>query len=170
MTQGQIAIDAEALFEDLKKGIQPWVSANTHVVGVTSGGAWMAERLGRELQIQNAVGAISSAMHRDDFDQRGLSNGGQTHLPFEVEGADIVLLDDVLYTGRTIRAVINELFDYGRPMRIRLAVLVDRGGRELPLQADFAAARFALDRSQSLALALKENGQFVFSLESRDAI
>jgi pyrimidine operon attenuation protein/uracil phosphoribosyltransferase len=170
MTQGQIAIDAEALFEDLKKGVQPWLSAQTHFVGVTSGGAWMAQRLSAERFVDTAIGVISSAMHRDDFDQRGLSDGGQTHLPFEVEGSEIVLLDDVLFTGRTIRAVINELFDYGRPKRIRLAVLVDRGGRELPLQADFAAARFALDRTQSLALALKDNGQFVFSLESRDAI
>jgi pyrimidine operon attenuation protein / uracil phosphoribosyltransferase len=67
-------------------------------------------------------------MHRDDFAQRGLSAGGQTSLPFEIQGADVLILDDVLYTGRTIRAVINELFDYGRPANVRLAVLVDRGG------------------------------------------
>lgn len=170
MTHGQIAIDAEALFEDLKKGIRHWVSEQTHFVGVTSGGAWMAQRLGTELEIHTPIGVISSSMHRDDFEQRGLINGGQTHLPFEVEGSDIVLLDDVLFTGRTLRAVINELFDYGRPQRIRLAVLVDRGGRELPMQADFAAARFALESSQSLALARKDNGHFVFSLESRDAV
>jgi pyrimidine operon attenuation protein/uracil phosphoribosyltransferase len=86
---------------------------------------------------------LSSALHRDDFAKRGLAASGQTTLPFDVDGADILVLDDVLYTGRTVRAVLNELFDYGRPARVRLAVLVDRGGRELPVAADFAAARRA---------------------------
>ena len=113
------------------------------------------------------AGTISSAMHRDDFSQRGLSSGGQTVLPFDVNGADIVLLDDVLYTGRTIRAVINELFDYGRAARIRLAVLVDRGGRELPVQADFAAARVTLAANQSLALARSDEGVFTFDVKAR---
>jgi len=95
-----------------------------------------------------------------------LSDGGQTVLPFEIEGADIVLIDDVLFTGRTIRAVINELFDYGRPARVRLAVLVDRGERELPIQANFSAASFTLGEEQSLALALNDKGNFHFSLEN----
>jgi pyrimidine operon attenuation protein/uracil phosphoribosyltransferase len=107
----------------------------TRLVGITSGGAWLAERLQKDLNLQGKAGAISSAMHRDDFAQRGLSSGGQTQLPFDVNGADVLVLDDVLYTGRTIRAVINELFDYGRPANVRLAVMVDRGGRELPVQA-----------------------------------
>ena len=96
-----------------------------------------------------------------------LSAGGQTQLPFEVEGADIVVLDDVLYTGRTLRAVLNELFDYGRPARVRLAVLVDRGGRQLPVQADVAAARVALPESQSLALARDDAGAFRFQVENK---
>ena len=87
-------------------------------------------------------------------------------LPFEIEGADILLIDDVLFTGRTIRAVINELFDYGRPDRVRLAVLVDRGERELPIQANFAAAMSSLEKEQSLALALDDKGNFYFSLEN----
>ena len=89
----------------------------------------------------------------------------QTQLPFDVNGQDIVLIDDVLYTGRTIRAVLNELFDYGRPARVRLAVLVDRGGRQLPMQADFAAARVSLPANQSLALARDDAGQFSFKIE-----
>lgn len=104
-------------------------------------------------------------MHRDDFAQRGLSASAQTALPFDVNGADVLVLDDVLYTGRTIRAVLNELFDYGRPASVRLAVLVDRGGRELPVQADFAAARVALPGSQSLALARNEQGTFQFQVQ-----
>jgi pyrimidine operon attenuation protein/uracil phosphoribosyltransferase len=104
-------------------------------------------------------------MHRDDFAQRGLADGGQTKLPFEVNGAHLIVLDDVLYTGRTIRAVLNELFDYGRPANVQLAVLVDRGGRELPIQADYAAARVALPATQSLALTVEANGQFNFSVK-----
>ena len=104
-------------------------------------------------------------MHRDDFAQRGLADGGQTKLPFEVNGAHLIVLDDVLYTGRTIRAVLNELFDYGRPASVQLAVLVDRGGRQLPIQADYAAARVTLPAAQSLTLAKEENGQFNFSVK-----
>jgi pyrimidine operon attenuation protein/uracil phosphoribosyltransferase len=106
-------------------------------------------------------------MHRDDFARRGLAAGGQTQLPFDVNGSHILLLDDVLYTGRTLRAVINELFDYGRPASVRLAVLVDRGGRELPIQADFAAARVTLADQQSLALAQNEAGRFSFDVKER---
>jgi pyrimidine operon attenuation protein/uracil phosphoribosyltransferase len=105
-------------------------------------------------------------MHRDDFAQRGLAASAQTVLPFDMEGADVLVLDDVLYTGRTMRAVLNELFDYGRPGCVRLAVLVDRGGRELPVAADFAAARLALPRAQQLALARDGNGRFHFAVEA----
>ena len=116
----------------------------------------VGERLQKDQGLDGAPGVISSAMHRDDFAQRGLSSSAQTSLPFDVNGADILVLDDVLYTGRTVRAVLNELYDYGRPARVRLAVLVDRGGRELPVQADFAAARVVLPAGQSLALARTE--------------
>ena len=90
-----------------------------------------------------------------------------TSLPFEVDCADILVLDDVLYTGRTLRAILNELYDFGRPARVRLAVLVDRGGRELPVQADFAAARVSLPASQSLALAQDDAGAFSFRIEEK---
>jgi pyrimidine operon attenuation protein/uracil phosphoribosyltransferase len=163
-----LVLDAEALYRDLLAGVRGLRGESTHLVGITSGGAWLAERLQRDLGLAGTPGIISSAMHRDDFAQRGLSGAGaQTQLDFDVNGASIVLLDDVLYTGRTIRAVINELFDYGRPAGVKLAVLVDRGGRELPLQADYAAARVALPASQSLALARAGNGQFSFQVEER---
>ncbi len=166
---GALFLDAQALYSELLRGVHLMSSTNTRLVGITSGGAWLAERLQLDMKLPGQAGKISSAMHRDDFAQRGLSSGGQTVLPFDVNGADILILDDVLYTGRTIRAVINELFDYGRPASVKLAVLVDRGGRELPVQADFAAARVSLAANQSLALARSESGVFSFDVkEVRD--
>ena len=162
-----LALNAEALYSELLRGVQQMVGPQTRLVGITSGGAWLAERLQKDLGLPGAHGTISSAMHRDDFAQRGLSSGGQTSLPFEIKGADVVVLDDVLYTGRTLRAVINELFDYGRPASVKLAVLVDRGGRQLPIQADFAAARVALPDTQSLALARDAAGRFSFDVENK---
>lgn len=161
-----LTLDAEALYRDLLRGARAMCKPETRLVGVTSGGAWLAERLQQDLQLPGEAGAISSAMHRDDFASRGLASGGQTRLPFDVNGARILLLDDVLYTGRTIRAVLNELFDYGRPAMIELAVLVDRGGRELPVQADFAAARVSLPADRLLALDRDPQGQFTFRIES----
>ncbi|HEY9207960.1 MAG TPA: bifunctional pyr operon transcriptional regulator/uracil phosphoribosyltransferase PyrR, partial [Acidovorax sp.] len=131
---GALALDAEALYRELLRGVRSMHTGTTRLAGIASGGAWLAERLQKDLGLDGAPGVLSSAMHRDDFAQRGLSASAQTSLPFDVNGADVLVLDDVLYTGRTIRAVLNELFDYGRPASVRLAVLVDRGGRELPLQ------------------------------------
>jgi pyrimidine operon attenuation protein/uracil phosphoribosyltransferase len=162
-----LALDAEALYKELLRGVRALCKSDTRLVGITSGGAWLAERLQKDLGLSGEAGQVSSVMHRDDYAQRGLSAGGQTQLPFEVEGADILVLDDVLYTGRTIRAVLNELFDYGRPARVQLAVLVDRGGRQLPVQADFAAARVALPETQSLALARDAAGTFSFQVEDK---
>ena len=161
-----LTLDAEALYGELKRAVQSMRGDATRLVGITSGGAWLAQRLQEDLALPGAVGVISSAMHRDDFAQRGLAGAGQqTQLPFEIAGAHILLLDDVLYTGRTIRAAINELFDYGRPASVKLAVLVDRGGRELPVQPDFAAARVNLPASQSLALARAQDGRYSFEVE-----
>jgi len=161
-----LTLDAEALYRELLRGVRALCTPDTRLAGVTSGGAWLAERLQRDLQLSGEHGVISSAMHRDDFARRGLATSAQTQLPFDVNDARIIVLDDVLYTGRTIRAVINELFDYGRPADVKLAVLVDRGGRELPIQADFAAARVALAPDQSLALARDERGNFSFKVEA----
>lgn len=162
---GALFLDAEALYKELLRGVQPLCQADTRLVGITSGGAWLVERLQHDLNLPGKPGVISSAMHRDDFAKRGLSSSAQTQLPFDVNGAHIVILDDVLYTGRTLRAVINELFDYGRPASVRLAVLVDRGGRELPVQPDFAAARVALGEHQSLSLARAQDGVFRFEVK-----
>ena len=162
-----LALDAEALYVELLRGVRPLMTPETRLVGIVSGGQWLAERMRGDLGLPDAVGAISSAMHRDDFAKRGLAASGQTTLPFDIDGADILLLDDVLYTGRTIRAVLNELFDYGRPARVRLAVLVDRGGRPLPVAAELAAARVVLPATQSLRLARGDGGAFSFHVENR---
>ncbi len=159
-------LDAEALYRDLVAGARSLLAPHGALVGIWSGGAWLAERLQSDLGLEGECGVISSALHRDDFDKRGLStDAGQTRLPFEVEGRHILLIDDVLYTGRTTRAVINELFDFGRPASVRLAVLVDRGGRELPIEAGFSAARIALPASQRLSLARDESGRFSFNIQ-----
>jgi pyrimidine operon attenuation protein/uracil phosphoribosyltransferase len=160
-----LVLDAEALYRDLLRAVPLLSETPARLVGITSGGAWLAERLQKDLGLEGVHGTISSSMHRDDFAQRGLAAGGQTKLPFDVNGAHIVLLDDVLYTGRTLRAVINELFDYGRPASVKLAVLVDRGGRELPIQADYAGARVSLRAAQSLALAHNDAGTFSFDVK-----
>lgn len=160
-----LALDAEALYRELLAGARSLSGDGARLVGITSGGAWLAERLQKDMGLEGPCGVISSAMHRDDFAQRGMAASAQTRLDFDVNGAHIVLLDDVLYTGRTIRAVINELFDFGRPASVKLAVLVDRGGRELPIQPDFAAARVSLPRARSLALARDDAGRFSFKVE-----
>lgn len=162
-----LSLDAEALYAELRTGVRGLMHPDALLVGVWSGGAWLAERLQADLALPGEHGVISSALHRDDFGQRGMAAGvDATRLPFEIEGRHIVLVDDVLYTGRTIRAVINELFDFGRPASVTLAVLVDRGGRELPIQAAYAAARLALPAGQRLSLARHEDGRLRFAVES----
>lgn len=162
------------LYRQLKTHVQTRLAQRqaqgkaVQTVGIVSGGAWLADALQTELQL-DAVGHITSAMHRDDFAQRGLAGSGQTTLPFEINGAHIMLLDDVLHTGRTIRAVLNELFDYGRPASVELAVLVDRQGHELPIQADFAAATITLPDHQSLALRQRPDGELYFITETGSA-
>ena len=161
-------LDAEALYGDLLTGVRGLLRPNTVLVGIWSGGAWLAERLQRELALQGEPGVISSALHRDDFSSRGMTAGADhTRLPFEIEGRHIVLVDDVLFTGRTIRAVVNELFDFGRPASVTLAVLVDRGGRELPVAAAYSAARITLPAHQRLSLARDDAGRFSFDIRER---
>lgn len=163
-----LVLDAEALYGDLLRGVRLQLASYSqppHLVGVASGGAWLAQRLQKDLGLSGECGILSSSMHRDDFSQRGLSSGGQTLLPFDVNGAHLIVVDDVLYTGRTIRAVLNELFDYGRPASVRLMVLVDRGGRELPVQPDLAVARVSLPATQTLELARADDGRFSFRLQ-----
>ena len=161
-------LDAEALYVDLAAGVRSLLKPDTALVGVWSGGAWLAERLQADLKLAGRHGVISSALHRDDFGSRGLASGTDaTSLPFSIDGRHIVLVDDVLYTGRTIRAVVNELFDFGRPASVSLAVLVDRGGRELPVHAAYAAVRITLPQAQRLSLARSNDGSFAFAVRKK---
>jgi pyrimidine operon attenuation protein/uracil phosphoribosyltransferase len=163
-----LSLDAEALYAELLSGVRGLLRADSALVGIWSGGAWLAERLHADLKRPGQPGVITSTLHRDDYSARGLaSGGGATRLPFAIDGARILLIDDVLFTGRTIRAVINELYDFGRPHSVDLAVLVDRGGRELPIQASFAAAKVVLPATQRLRLARKDGGRFAFLLEEK---
>lgn len=164
--------NAEALYTELLAGVKAYINASPvplHLVGITSGGAWLAERLQRDLGRPGSPGIVSSSMHRDDFAQRGLASAAQTALNFDVNGAHILLIDDVLYTGRTLRAVLNELFDHGRPASVKLAVLVDRGGRELPIEAQVCAARLAVPEGQQLELARDDAGRLSFVFEPQGA-
>jgi pyrimidine operon attenuation protein / uracil phosphoribosyltransferase len=165
-----LKLDAEALYTELVRGVRPLLAAETVLVGIRTGGAWLAERLHADLALPGKPGYISSMLHRDDFGSRGLAGGGDaTELPCAIDGSRVLLIDDVLYTGRTIRAVVNELFDFGRPASVQLAVLVDRGGRELPIEAAFAAARIVMPAGDRLALARDEAGRFSFSVKAGEA-
>jgi pyrimidine operon attenuation protein/uracil phosphoribosyltransferase len=162
-------LDAQALYGALRQGVRGLLAAapDTALVGIWSGGAWLAARLHADLALPGEPGVISSALHRDDFSERGLAaGGGTTKLPFAIGGQRILLIDDVLYTGRTIRAAINELYDFGRPASVALAVLVDRGGRELPIEPAFAAARITLAPAQRLSLARADDGRFSFAVDA----
>lgn len=158
--------DAEQTLNTLADRMRGAVAFDARFVGIHSGGAWLADRLAKLIPGDHPVGYIDVSFYRDDFRRTGLKpEVKRTELPFDVEGATIVLVDDVLYTGRSARAAINELFDYGRPERIELAVLVDRGGRELPIEATYSGARLAVARDLSLVLSRGADGGLVLATE-----
>ena len=145
--------DAEAQCAALAELIRPCLQENTVLVGIHSGGAWVARRLKELLGLKSEIGLIDVSFYRDDFGEKGLHPQIKpTSIPFDVEGRPLILVDDVLFTGRTTRAAINELFDYGRPASIKLAVLADRGGRELPIYAEFCAWHPELSDAEELVL------------------
>lgn len=166
--------DAEALYHALRDQAQALMPsadrAHWSIAGIHSGGAWIAERLAADLKL-GEHGVINVAFHRDDYAKKGLhSQAEPTTLPFSVQDRNILLIDDVLATGRTIRAAVNELFDYGRPARVALAVLADRGGRELPFAADFASATVEVPAHSTLVLSRAGEGaatRFSFATEAR---
>lgn len=148
-------LDAEALYATLLADVKAGLAgvADVAIVGIHSGGAWIAERLAADLGLAERCGVLDVSFYRDDYAKKGLpAEVKPTQIGFNVDGATILLVDDVLYTGRTTRAAINELFDYGRPARILLAALVDRGGRQLPVAADFVAGHVVVPAGQALVL------------------
>jgi pyrimidine operon attenuation protein / uracil phosphoribosyltransferase len=162
---------AEKLYQTLLNQLkeQKKTSPGLQLAGLASGGAWVAERLAKDLGLANH-GVINVSFHRDDYLEKGVkafnsAEGMSTKLPFEVEGAHIILVDDVLDTGRTVRAALNELFDYGRPAKVDLAVLADRHRRQLPVDAAFKGAKVKLADDHILVLEQSEDRQFVFTTE-----
>jgi pyrimidine operon attenuation protein/uracil phosphoribosyltransferase len=130
-----IDLDAESIYRLFAQRVRELVAGRPlGLVGVHTGGVWLAERLRRDLNVAAEVGVLDVSFYRDDFAHGGLNPDVRpSRIPFDVAGCHVMLVDDVLNTGRTVRAAMNELFDYGRPARIDLAVLIDRGGRELPI-------------------------------------
>ncbi|MFS0754998.1 bifunctional pyr operon transcriptional regulator/uracil phosphoribosyltransferase PyrR [Noviherbaspirillum sp. 1P10PC] len=161
-------LDAEALYAALARQVKDALANVDKValVGIYSGGAWLADRLATELDVDGRLGYIDVSFYRDDYAEKGLPTDVKpSQIPFDVDGATILLVDDVLYTGRTTRAAINELFDYGRPARIMLAALVDRGERELPIAADFVAHTLALAPGERLVLQRADDGKLSFTVD-----
>lgn len=145
--------------------MKPVVGPDTGIIGIHTGGVWVAERLHAALGIKAPLGTLDVSFYRDDFEKIGLHRDVKTSdLPFEVDGRRLIVVDDVLYTGRTIRAAMNVLFDYGRPASIQLAALVNRGGRELPICADFLGGDITLSVSQSVELMRDESGKLSLKL------
>jgi pyrimidine operon attenuation protein/uracil phosphoribosyltransferase len=157
--------DAEQLLAALIDRMRPAVGPDTGLVGIHTGGVWLAERLHRALGIKLPLGTLDISFYRDDFNKKGLRrNVKSSDIPFDVDGCAVVIVDDVLHTGRTIRAAMNELFDYGRPASIRLAALVDRGGRELPIAAEFTGAAISVDPEETIELARDAQGKLSLQL------
>jgi pyrimidine operon attenuation protein/uracil phosphoribosyltransferase len=163
---------AQDLYHRLLQGVSALIAdlphQDVHLVGIHSGGAWLAQQLHQDLQLPGALGTLNVSFYRDDFDRIGLHPQVEpSAIPFEVANRHIVVVDDVLYTGRTIRAAMNELFDYGRAASIKLVVLIDRAQHELPICADFAAWRFDAPPADNLVLARTDTGEFTLHVEPK---
>jgi pyrimidine operon attenuation protein/uracil phosphoribosyltransferase len=160
--------DAEQLMAALIEQVRGNIKPDTGIIGIFTGGVWVAERLHAALGTEVPLGTIDIAFYRDDYVRRGLrGNVKPSDIPFDVNERDIVLVDDVLYTGRTIRAALNELFDYGRPGCVMLAALVDRGGRQLPVAPQFVGAELKVDDNELVALEREANGALQLSIKPR---
>ena len=162
--------DVEQLLATLIERMRGQIKPGTGIIGIHTGGVWVAERLHASLGSDVPMGTIDIAFYRDDYGRRGLhDNVKPSEIPFDVNDRDIILVDDVLYTGRTIRAAMNELFDYGRPGCVMLAALVDRGGRQLPIEPQFTGARLTVPDDKLVSLEKDDAGRFELRLQSRAA-
>jgi pyrimidine operon attenuation protein/uracil phosphoribosyltransferase len=158
--------DTEKLCAQLVRELATHIGPKTAMVGLYTGGAWLAERLHRDLKIEKPLGLMDIAFYRDDYAARGLKHDPKrTKIPFDMNGAELLLVDDVLYSGRTVRAAMNEIFDYGRPASIALVVLADRGGRQLPICAQHVGAKVDVPAGMRLTLQRAESGKLALALE-----
>ncbi len=159
--------DPDRLIEALVAQMRGRIAPDAGLVGVYTGGAWVAERLHAALGLAIPLGYLAVTLHRDDFGRIGLHREVRaSQIPFDVDGREVVIVDDVLHTGRTVRAALNEIFDFGRPRAVRLAVLVDRGGRELPVAADFTGAAVETHPGEELVLS-NESAKLRFAAVKR---
>jgi pyrimidine operon attenuation protein/uracil phosphoribosyltransferase len=160
--------DAEKLCEQLAAELRPRIGPKSAMVGLYTGGAWLAERLHQLLDLKSPLGLMDIAFYRDDYAARGLKHDPKrTRIPFDVNGAELLLVDDVLYSGRTVRAAMNELFDYGRPASISLVVLADRGGRQLPICPQYCGARLEVPAGMRLRLKRGDDGRLELAMEKQ---
>lgn len=143
----------DTLYAALLLQLRPLDTSNTLVVGIHTGGYWLAEQVHTDLGFVQPLAALSTTLQRDDFATAGLHKQKlPTRLPMSLQGAHVLLVDDVLHTGRTMRAALNELFEYGRPASVSLAVLADRGGRELPFAAQYCGGAVSVPAHHELVL------------------
>jgi pyrimidine operon attenuation protein/uracil phosphoribosyltransferase len=158
--------DAEALYTELLAQLRPHVTPETGMVGIYTGGVWLAQRLHTDLGLELPLGEIDISYYRDDFHQSGLrADVKPSQIPFDVPDRHILLVDDVLYTGRTVRGAMNEIFDYGRPASISLVVMADRGERELPIAAQYVAANIKVPAGSMLVLERNAAGELSLRLD-----
>ncbi len=149
------AIEAiiSVMAKDLKAFLKERDRKDVAIIGIHTGGVWIAERLHKLLKIKEPLGELNIAFYRDDFSQIGMHPSVEpSNLPFDIDDRDIILVDDILYTGRTIRAALNEIFDYGRPASVTLAVLIDRGEQQLPFKADVVGTTMSLSAGEHVKL------------------
>jgi len=164
-----IDLDAESIYAVFAQRVRELVGGRAMgLVGVHTGGVWLAERLRKDLNVAAEIGVLDPSFYRDDFARGGLNPGVRpSRIPFDMAGCHVVLVDDVLYTGRTVRAAMNELFDHGRPARIDLAVLIDRGGRELPIAASVVGRTIEVPDEVSVVLQREASGRLHLTLEQK---
>ncbi len=158
--------NAENLIESLKNKINDMIDENTVLIGVQRGGELILQKILPSLGSAVATGSIDASFYRDDFSSRGLKiKNTPSKIDTEINGKHIILIDDVFSSGRTVRAAMNEIFDYGRPDKITLAVLIDRNEQELPIAPQICIEKISLSKNQHLVLVLDENKKFTFQLK-----
>lgn len=160
----------DKMFLELETKITALDKNNIVMIGIHTGGLWIAEYLYKKLELPTPLGSLSISFYRDDFTKIGLHPEVKpSQLPPELDDKHIILIDDVLFTGRTIRAALNEIFDFGRPASVILAVLVERGCRELPVSADVAATQISLNENQHIKLSCDEENSSALKLSIEEA-
>ena len=161
--------NAENLIESLKNKINTIIDSNTVLIGVQRGGELILQKILPGLKQHLATGSIDTSFYRDDFSSRGLKiKNKPSKIDTEIDGKNIILIDDIFSTGRTVRAAMNEIFDYGRPSKIMLAVLIDRNEQELPITPQIYIEKISLPKNQHLELAFDQNKKFIFQLKENN--